>query len=391
MRKCYHFIHVAPCFVDLTRETGGVANVVRRICLILRQRGYSVTLICTNTELGKIVADSRSYISDEGIFVHIVSQNKNPLTGPYRNVTKAMKQACETTDSSLVLGHVHTCFSCQTEAAMSFFSKNSIPFVFSPHGKLSPNMFGQHRLAKTAWWWFIARKLVMQSRLIGLLARNESILFKRLGISAPTIVIPNGFVAEAVEYHEIVEIPEKYILYLGYLDPRKQPEFLVKSFAKAQASKTHKLVLAGPDSYGFKKRINEVAVYEGVADSVIFWGGAYEAMKWLLLKRASFLCLPSLGEGHPIVLCEALGAGIPSIYSADCNFPEIAERGAGILLENFDASSWAQAIDDLAFDENKRVSMCNSSRLMASEFTWEAVIDKWENAYLECLQQRSPI
>jgi glycosyltransferase involved in cell wall biosynthesis len=387
--QSYHFVQVAPCFVDLKQETGGVANVVRQICLILRQRGHQVTLICSNTELGRVVADPAIYISSEGVAVHIVAQNGNPLVGPARNVTKALKQAHQTGGSALIVGHIHTCFSCHTETAMNFFSKHSIPFVFSPHGKLSPNMFGRRQLAKLAWWWLFARRNVMHANYIGLLAESESVLFEKLRLSVPKVVIPNGFQVGHWQCSELSNLPPSYIIYLGYLDPRKQPDFLVKAYSRTKASKTHKLLLVGPDSYNFKKKIMEVAIQREIAESVIFWGAAYGDDKWHLLHKSTCLCLPSLGEGHPIVLCEALGAGIPSIYSIQCNFPEVDARGAGIELDNFDEMSWANAIDKIVLNKSIGMTMRKSAAFMAKEYTWDAAIRKWEAIYFKCHPNKS--
>ena len=82
LRDIQHIIQVAPCFVNLRQETGGVANVVRQISLLLRKKGYAVTLICSNTELGKVVSEPLSFTSPEGIEVHVVDQFTNPLIGP---------------------------------------------------------------------------------------------------------------------------------------------------------------------------------------------------------------------------------------------------------------------------------------------------------------------
>ena len=46
-------IQIAPCYVDIYNETGGVANIIRQICLYLEQKKINTVLICTNTELGK--------------------------------------------------------------------------------------------------------------------------------------------------------------------------------------------------------------------------------------------------------------------------------------------------------------------------------------------------
>lgn len=384
MQDRLHIIQVAPCFVDLQQETGGVANVVRQISLLLQQRGHAVTLICTNTELRKVVARPSSFVSPEGIAVHVVDQYPNPLLGPQHKVFQALTKAIQKSNSQQTVAHVHTCFSNFTECAMGAFTKHKIPFVFSPHGKLSPNMFGKYKWAKFLWWILIAHRKIKFANVIGLLAETEAILLPKLSLSNKSRIIPNGFSSVPVEEDFTAELPDKYILFLGYLDPRKQPDFLVRAFSLSATSGTHKLLLVGPDGYKFGDVVREVANNYQVNDKVIYFGPAYGQAKWRALRGASCLCLPSLGEGHPIVLCEALGAGIPSIYSEHCNFPEVAREGAGIELANFSGQAWADAIDLAVLNENVHKDMVKSAVHLSSKYTWDAAVDKWESLYYEC-------
>jgi glycosyltransferase involved in cell wall biosynthesis len=383
MRDKLHIIQVAPCFVDLGHETGGVANVVRQISLLLRQKGHAVTLICSNMELGKVVAEPLSFISPEGVAVHVVAQFPNPLIGPQCRVLKVLAGALSENKTQQIVAHVHTCFSSLTEIAMGFFSKHQIPFVFSPHGKLSPNMFEKHRWSKLLWWKFIAQKHIKSANYIGLLAATEAVLFPKLSLNNKSKIIPNGFLSVPDEEHLSSELPDKYILYLGYIDPRKQPDFLVRAFALSAASGSHKLLLVGPDVYKFGGVVREVAKYFDVEDKVIFFGAAYGGAKWRILRGAVCLCLPSLGEGHPIVLCEALGAGLPSVYSNHCNFSEVATEGAGIELGDFSEQEWADAIDRVVLDEVVHANMVAAAMRLSSSYTWAAAVEKWESLYYE--------
>jgi glycosyltransferase involved in cell wall biosynthesis len=369
--------------VDLEKETGGVANIVRQICLLLRVKGYKVTLICSNTELGKVVANPASFVSPQGISVFVVAQYTMPLLGPRCNILNALISAMSESADTQAVAHIHTCFSRLTESAMGFFTKNKVPFVFSPHGKLSLNMLGRRKYAKLLWWKFIARKNIQSANYIGLTAKDESAAFEELSLLNKTKIIPNGFSFYLDVDCLTPELPDRYILYLGYLDPRKQPDFLVRAFALTEASRTHKLLFVGPDGYNFGAVITSVATRENLGDKVILFGPAYGGLKWRILRDASCLCLPSLGEGHPVVLCEALGAGLPSVYSSHCNFSEVSTEGAGIEIDGFSEQIWADAIDRAVLDSALHESMVSAAFRLSLSYTWVAAVDKWESLYFQ--------
>lgn len=386
MSSDYHVIQVAPCYVDLNSETGGVANVVRQLCLRLRKKGYGVTLLCTNTELGKVVASPSWFVTSHGIRVCVVGQSVRPALGPASNTIIALKNLVGEIKVPNVIAHIHTCFNMQCEVSMRFFKEQSIPYVFSPHGKLSLGMLSKHRFLKMIWWRIRSRRLVNESSFIGILTNKESEMFNSIGVTSQTKTVPNGFDEEVpVASEKSISAPNDYIIYLGYLDPRKQPDFLIRAFAISDARKKCKLLLVGPDQYNYGSVLNDLVKKLGLVGSVIFWGAAYGAEKWALLRNARCLCLPSKGEGHPLVMCEALGAGTPSIYSVQCNFPEVARFDAGIQISNFDEREWASAIDEVIFNIKKRTQMSIAASDLAKKYTWEAAINKWEVVYKGCL------
>jgi len=114
---------------------------------------------------------------------------------------------------------------------------------------------------------------------------------------------------------------------------------------------------------------------------VIFYGATHGRDKWDLLKEAACLCLPSKGEGLPVVLSEALGAGLPSIFSEASNFPEIADVGAGIMLEGFETAQWAEAIDRVCLDRRTSERMRKAAEGMRPSYAWPAIVKRWCDVY----------
>jgi glycosyltransferase involved in cell wall biosynthesis len=385
MKNKPFILQICPCYVDLDRETGGVANIVRQICLHLAKQGKHVSLLCGNRELGEAKAQPGLRRINEFLSVEIFDQNSHPLRGPTATLTKrflSIQQDC--------VAHVHTCFSAFAETAMRACHVKGIPFVFTPHGKLSRHSLATNYWAKQIWWTLTTRKVIRHAAAIAVSSFEEASQMEALHFTQPRYVIPNGYEAPSLDdlgtYARIIHEP--YILFLGYLDPRKQPEFLVQAFAKSAACRTHRLVFAGPDTYGHQDLVRRTAQELAVLDRVVFYGAAYGQQKWNLLYNASCLCLPSLGEGLPLVLCEALGAGIPSIFSRECNFQELATHGASVMLREFNPSLWAEAIDRVCLDQISRQAMTLAAKSLQSQYSWAGIVERWCTLYEGLMDMR---
>lgn len=378
MKSPYSIIQICPCYVDLNKETGGVANIVRQTCLQLAKQRQNVLLLCGNRELGKSKASPGRIRMNEFLTIEILDQKPNPLLGPTRELTNHIQGLNEAS-----VAHVHTCFSAFTESAMRALHDHNIPFVFTPHGKLSSHSLHQNYWPKKLWWMYKARRAISYSAVIGTSSAEEANQLPALDAKHPIHSISNGYErsVDLLRPENTRVISNPYILFLGYLDPRKQPQLLVEAFARAHASRSHQLVFVGPDSYSLQESIQQKARELDIDKQVVFYGPAYGTQKWNLLQYADCLCLPSLGEGLPVVLCEAIGAGTPAIFSEECNFSEMAVQGAGIVVKGFDAIRWGQAIDSVCLDGATRDEMKAAARRLSPLYTWEEIAKRWLSLY----------
>jgi glycosyltransferase involved in cell wall biosynthesis len=374
-------VHVVPCYVDLAKESNGVANIVRQIALRQADEGYRTILICGNRELGKAKA-ATNVVHRQYLTYHVLEQRFHPTLGPTKDLVRILRQL-----PSNAIGHVHTCFSSFSEKAMAEFRSQRIPFIFTPHGKLSPSSFDQKTFVKNLWWQLRGRRSILGAERIVCSSPEEAKHVSSLGFKDVSD-IPNGYDENAnrATDHDQSLIQKPYILFLGYLDPRKQPEFLVEAFSKSSAFRSHLLVIAGPDSYGHRALVFEKIRELNADDRVILFGPAYGDTKRQLLAHADLLCLPSRGEGLPVTLCEGLGAGIPMLISTACNFSYLADKGAAVELAEFNAESWAKAIDSIVRPIN-RETMANNAKAIAPQFTWASIVDRWQELYEEVGQR----
>lgn len=378
--------HFCPSPVDVSREQGGVANVVRALAMEHAASGISTTIICGDHELGRKCQTVGIIEPMPRLRIQTVAQRANPAFGPVGELRRIIDGMPD--DS---IAHVHTCFSAFTDMAMFSLRKRKIPTVFSPHGKLSAAMLKKRALIKWLWWQLLSKANVAKADCTGLFAETEKAEIRSLGLSTPTAIIPNGYAVPASDawQHDKPLIDSEYIIYLGYLDPRKQPDLLIRAFARTTVSKRLRLVLVGPDGYGFGETLRREARRLGIEDRVVFYGPAYGMEKWSLLTNAACLCLPSLAEGMPLVLSEAVGAGTPSLFSKACNAGMIAKAGAGMEIPNNTEDAWANAIDTAFAEPTHLSSMRKAAEDIREDFSWRGIAAGWTEVYRQIHTQKA--
>ncbi len=146
---------------------------------------------------------------------------------------------------------------------------------------------------------------------------------------------------------------ELTVLCLGRLVERKGHRFLIEACAGLERAR---LVIAGegPERVGLER----LAIEHGVADRVEFTGvvGQDEALR--LYRDADVFCLPSLAEGLPTVLIEAMACAVPVVATRIDGVGElIADGEDGLLCEPGDPAALRAALERLAADPAERLRL----------------------------------
>lgn len=103
-------------------------------------------------------------------------------------------------------------------------------------------------------------------------------------------------------------------------------------------------------------------------------------------QDAGFFCLPSLFEGTPNVICEAMACGLPVVCSDVCdNSKYVIDGENGFLFNPKDTDSIVAALERiLSLDQKDYLSFCERSRAIAQrEFAKERFI----NSYIGLIEQ----
>jgi len=211
-------------------------------------------------------------------------------------------------------------------------------------------------------------------------SRREIVSFCRVA-GEKIVVIPYGVEAKfrRLDSMETIEafrskygLPEKFILFVGALEPGKNLVRLLEAFLRLKRQSTriqHKLVLAGPQGWGSTQILRSIGDLKLERD-VIVTGFVAEEELPLLYNSAGLFVFPSLYEGFGLPPLEAMACGTPVIASNTSSLPEVVGE-AGMLVDPYDVEGWALAMKRVLSDENLQAKMISDGIERAKLFSWK--------------------
>ncbi len=177
-------------------------------------------------------------------------------------------------------------------------------------------------------------------------------------------------------------LPERFVLYVGTLQPRKNLITLLEAFARLTPGV--KLVLAGGKGWMFAEVFARVQAL-GLENDVLFPGYVPDEELPLWYNAATVFVYPSLYEGFGMPPLEALACGTPAVVSNVSALPE-AVGDAGVLVRPDDVDEWAQALRRLLDDAALRAELGARGRAHAARFSWERAAAETAAVYRRILE-----
>ncbi len=216
-------------------------------------------------------------------------------------------------------------------------------------------------------------------RVIAVSAQTRDDVIELCGVGPDkVVVVPNGVDAtlqpvrdpHALQaFRAAHSLPERFLLYLGTLQPRKNVEGLLRAYARAKDELSVPLVIAGARGWresGIFRLVRELALVDQVR-----WTG-YVSPEELPLwySAATVFVYPSLYEGFGLPVLEAMACGTPVITSSTSSLPEVAGQAA-VLVDPRDTEALARAMRELVGSPERRAALSRAGRERAQAFTWE--------------------
>jgi glycosyltransferase involved in cell wall biosynthesis len=194
---------------------------------------------------------------------------------------------------------------------------------------------------------------------------------------------------EKSELGERYGLPERFFLYLGGAERRKNILLLLKAWHIAKARlrdlEVHLVIVADfPPPDALYPDIPGMVRSFGLAEDIVLVAQVEEEDKPSLYRAALGFCFPSLYEGFGFTPLEALACGAPVICSDATSLPEIV-GGAAWLLPPDDAGLWAEAIIRLADSPAERATLSQRGPERARQFSWRRTAEETAAVYRKVL------
>lgn len=198
---------------------------------------------------------------------------------------------------------------------------------------------------------------------------KEKIFGKKLKIQ----VIPNAL-PEFDKRQQINVEQQNKIIYVGRFAWEKDPEILIRAMdfvAKKNPNWVLEMAGTGPLLNPMKALVKEL----NLDSNVVFLGNVNQVAT--LYQSAKILVLPSVVEGFPNTLIEAMSFGLPCICFTDIPYEDIiTPKVDGCVVSNRSAELLANAMMELIEDENLRVSMGKNAEGAVQRFAKDKIAQK---------------
>ena len=164
-------------------------------------------------------------------------------------------------------------------------------------------------------------------------------------------------------------LPDRYIMSLATLEPRKGLDVLLEALGKLGPNGPP-LVVVGQSGWGGMDLAAQAQTAGVSPDQLHVLGRLPDDDVAAVLAGATALVVPSRAEGFGLQLLEAMAAGVPVVHTAIPALTEVA-GGAGVPVPVADSSGLARGITDLWSDGAARTELSAAGRIRAAEFTWQ--------------------
>lgn len=356
---------------------GGLQQVVVNICRTIDKDKFDVTVLCLR-DMGEFTPE----VERLGIKVILLPQKENGADYfSFMKVAKILKE----------------------EKADVIHTHNTQPFV---DGTIGAILSGVKAIIHTdharefpdKWRYMFAEWLMSHFayRVVGVSDHTSLNLNKYERISTKKITtIVNGI--DETIYNINIDINKKKrelgikkdgpVIGLGVrLSKQKGITYLIKAMPMILKDFPDlTLVVAGDGD--LKSSLEDEAKKLGVHDSVIFLGARLDIAE--LLKLFDLYVLPSLFEGLPMVLLEAMAAGCP-IVATDVggNYMAVTNGHNGALVEPCNPELFAKDVIKVLSDNDLRNKYIdNSYSVIKKKFSARVMTAQYEKLYLEALRR----
>ncbi len=350
----------------LTRSAGGLYNSVSGLAKALAGHGVQI----------EVAGAADAHFTDDKPIWEPVPIRPHPAAGIYGLrpgvFTDLLRERFD-------LVHVHGIWSANSVYGRAAVLRG-IPTIVSPRGMLDPWILDRRPLVKRVHAALFERPLMRRAHIHALNHSEQEAIGEFMPSAAPrTFVVPNG-VPESLPGKS--DSARSGALFLGRLHEKKQVLELIRAWREAIPPHGPCLTVAGWGDPAYEAAVRRAA---GSAANVEFVGPLHGAAKTAALFGARYFILPSLSEGLPMAVLEAIQHGCIPIITAQCNLPELVRDGIALPMEH-DFSDFHEVIARaLALPEQEAVRRSAAAMSYAGRYAWPKIALEMIGCYENCI------
>ena len=359
-----------------------VASFLQNDINLLLDMGYEIH-IASNMKQSLKSFNQIDDVNLSRVFHHQIDFDRSPFSASLLKAYGQIKKLINSTHFDII--HCHTPVAAiLARLAAKKERKKAVKVVYTAHG------FHFFRGAPLANWiiYYPAEWLCsfFTDTLITINTEDFSRAEKRLHAKKTEYIQGIGLNTEKYssitvdikEERKSLDIPDDAILLLsvGELNKNKNHQAVMKALAKLSNLNIHyALAGIGPLEQYLKKLSRDL----GIEDRVHILGFIPDIAK--LYHTADIFCFPSLREGLPVSLMEAMASGLPCVCSKIRGISDlIDDKKGGLLVNKIDDEGFLKAIEEL-IDNDNNDEMINYNREKIKQFDELVVMEKMRQIY----------
>lgn len=181
--------------------------------------------------------------------------------------------------------------------------------------------------------------------------------------------------------------PGPVVLFVGRIQPLKGVDVAVEAFAGVHATHPEAMLVivggpSGPNGDQELAKLRKRVLALGVGSRVRFLGPVPHGLLADLYRAADVLLAPSRAESFGLAAAEAQACGTPVVAARAGGLVYVIDDGVtGVLVEGWDPTEYADAVNRLVDDPGLAAKMGDAAVKWAKRFSWDATVKRYLELY----------
>ena len=288
--------------------------------------------------------------------------------------------------------HQHMLWLGYSRTTQIFGRHEGVRTVLAPHGVLDYWHVRKSRLKKKVAGWLYENSNLENCDCLQALSDQELRDFRTYGLRNPVARINNGVTSEQLEqtgdggtFRAKHGIPDdrRIMVFFSRISPQKGLDMLLQAMDQLRGKLDGwLLVVCGHNQDGHETELRKLSTDHRLDDHVLFAGPIYGDEKNDAFAAAEVFVLPSRSEGAPMVVLEAMAAGLPVMTTKAAPWEDLPKNDCGWWGE-ISVDSIRESLDEVLGCGSERLAEKGrkAKQLVAREHTWEVAARRSSELY----------